>query len=196
MQIYSFTITLPPGCALIDSFSLAAANLGSVDVRHLNKEGLPLLDQIQAFLSSALGFNEDKQLKINFLLGKIKENGKKLDELLNKPWNCALADGDITLVTDQKKTDGGGNKHIFKLATPLKDKASFSCEDCPYSVSNHVVFKRHVKAKHGKIIKVEAPKVTCKLPHQQGGTRVTDRHTMDQICSHLKQVCSLIDQIN
>lgn len=186
-------IVLLSGCSLIDSFTLAAANLGTVDIRHLDKEGLPLQDQIQSFLSSALKFSEDKHLKISFLLGKIKENGEKLDELLNKPWNLQLRADDIIPV-DKKTAVSGGDKHIFKLATPLKEKASFSCEDCPYSVSNHVVFKRHVKAKHGKVVRVDAPRVTCMLPHQQGGTRVTDRHTMDQICSHLRQVCFLIYQ--
>ena len=181
------------GCALIDSFSLAAANLGTVDIRHLDKEGLPLQGQIQSFLASALQFSQDKHLKISFLLGKIKENGEKLDELLNKPWNLQLRATDIIPV-DKKTAVVGGDNYIFYLASPLKEKASFSCEDCPYSVSNHVVFKRHVKAKHGKVIKVDAPKVICRLPHKQGGTRVTDRHTMDQICTHLKQVCFLICQ--
>ena len=188
------TIAFLLGCALIDSFTLSTANLGAVDIRHLDKDGLSLQDQIQSFLSSAVSFSEDKQqLKINFLLGKIKENSKKLDELLSKPWNCELRDAGII---EKKIEVGGGDEHIFKLATPLKEKASCSCEDCSYSVSNHVVFKRHVKAKHGKIIKVDAPKVTCMLPHRQGGTRVTDRHTMDQICSHLKQVCFFIYQHN
>ena len=169
--------------------------MGTVDIRHLDKEALPLQGQIQSFLASALRFSEDKHLKISFLLGKIKENGEKLDELLNKPWNLQLR-GDNIILVDKKAAVGGGDNYIFYLASPLKEKASFTCEDCPYTVSNHVVLKRHYKAKHGKVVKVDAPKVTCRLPHQQGGTRVTDRHTMDQICTHLKQVCFLITNIN
>ena len=166
--------------------------MGRTDIRHLDKNGPSLQDQIQSFLSSAVSFSKDKQqLKINFLLGKIRENAKRLDELLNKPWNCELKNDAII---EKKKEVRGGDDYIFKPATPLKEKASFSCEDCDYSVSNHVVFKRHVKAKHGKIIKIDPPKATCMLAHQQGGTRVTARHTMDQICSHFKQVCFLFYQ--
>ena len=143
-----------------------------------------------SFHSAAQIFTADKDLKVSFLLRKITENHQTLLDLLNKPWNSELKVEKIEAVKKDPSAPGDGEYH-FKLATPLKVKASYSCDDCEYTVSNHVVFKRHVKAKHDKIVKVNAPKVTCMLPHPQRGTRVSNQHTMDQIGAHLKQVGSL-----
>ena len=168
----------------------AAENVGVTDVRHLSKDDPPLLEQLASFRLAAQQFNADKGLKINFVLGKLNENEKKLHELLDKPWNTELRDVSVAVSQDAGTSKGDAEDYLFKLATPLKQKASFTCtqHNCDFTVSNHVVFKRHLKAKHGIITKVDAPRVTCMLPHQQRGTRVIDRHTMDQICSHLSQV--------
>ena len=154
------------GCELIDSLKLASSNLGLADVRHLKKNGSSLLDQMQSFHMEALQITENTDIKISFLLKKIKDNIQTLKELLDKPWNSDLEVKEIAQ-DDQSTSDGG---YHFKLATPLKEKTSYTCEDCSYQVTNHVVFKRHVKSKHGKVIKVDAPKVTCRLPHPQRGT--------------------------
>lgn len=179
-----------PGCSLIDSLKLASVNLGVADVRHLNDKAPPLLDQIKSFCLSSQEFNQDKGLKIHFLLGKLAENRERLDILLAKPWNAKLTGDCVDIIkSDEEEGDEADGDYLFKLATPLKVKASFSCEHCTYTVSNHVVFKRHLRAKHGVTMRVEAPRVTCMLPHQQTGTRVIGTHTMDQICSHLREVC-------
>ena len=178
------------GCALIDSLKLASVNLGITDVRHLDETAPPLLDQIKMFCLSAKEFNRDKGLIISFVLGKLDENCERLRLLLSKPWNADLKADPVDIVKSDEddEDEATGGDYCFKLATPLKQKASFSCDHCKYTVSNHVVFKRHLKAKHGISVKVDAPKVTCLLPHSQTGTRVIDHHTMDQICSHLKEV--------
>ena len=188
-RVLTFTLHDISGNVLIDSLNLASANLGISDVRHLQKDSLGVLDEMLSFHSAAQKLTAEKDLKISFFLRKIAENHRSLSELLSKPWNSGLKIEHVEVI---KKVPAvhWGSTYQFKLATPLKDKASFLCEEegCTYTVTNHVVFKRHVKNKHGKVIKVDAPKVTCMMPHQQRGTRVSNQHTMDQICTHLKQV--------
>ena len=174
------------GNLLIDSLNLASANLGISDVRQLQKNGPSLLDQMLSFHTAAQKLTADSGIPVGFLLRKIEENRQTLLELLNKPWNSELKDEVTNAKNDPIKSSG----YQFKLAEPLEIKSSYSCDDCEYTVSNHVVFKRHVKKKHGKNATINVPKVTCMLDHPQRGTRVSNQHTMDQIGTHLKLVGS------
>ena len=175
------------GNLLIDNLNSASANLGISDIRHLQKNSPNLLDQMLHFHTAAQTLTADKGLKVGFFLRKIEENRQTLLGLLNKPWNSELK-VEETAVTKNDPPTLRGSEYYFRIATPLKEKSSFSCDDCEYTVTNHVVFKRHVKKKHNKVTKVTVPKVTCMLPHPQRGTRVSNQHTMDQIGTHLKLV--------
>ena len=162
-------------------------------MRHLQNDRPGLLDQMLSFHSAAQKLTADQDLKASFFLRKIEENHQTLSQLLNKPWNSELKVENIQVI--KKDVEHGGVGYQFKLASPLKERATFSCEEenCQYTVSNYVVFKRHMKSKHDKVVRVDAPKVTCMLPHPQRGTRVSSKHTMDQICTHLKMVSLQIE---
>ena len=190
-----------------ESVSLAISSIGLRDIRHLNKDQPPLLEQINSFLKDAGNHARENGLNMTFIFKMITKNCDKLTSLLEKPWNLALesvnnSDGGARAQGDNvgeasagpslKPTDGS---YTFNLATPLKEpKPNYSCteENCSYSVSNFRVFKSHMKVKHGKGVTAEAPKVRCLLPHQRG-TRANDRHPMDYICTHLKTVSIIVE---
>ena len=135
------------------------------------------MDKIVAFHTAALEFDlNENGSRRQFVIRSITRNHQKVTGLLNKPWNVDLS--------KTAAADTNSNPDItFRLATPLKQREVYSCSDCGKVFSNWKIFKGHVKKKHEKIVDGEGPKVTCLLPHQRG-TRVTDRHPMDQICSH------------
>ena len=146
---------------------------------------------------------------MTFVLKMISKNRDKLRSCLDTPRNASVSlgdgeevgavgssevvvkEGDAGVETEENLTNNAKGSYTFKLATPLKEKQSFSCQEpgCSYTVSNYRVFKDHMKKKHQKAASVDAPKVTCLLPHQRG-TRVNIRHPMDYICTHLKKVGS------
>ena len=145
---------------------------------------------------------------MTFIFKMVSKNRDKLTSYLSKPSGDDVGKGDAggasvvvkggasaadgvqaaAVEADKNPSEAKGS-YTFKLATPLKQKPSFSCQEpgCSYTVSNHRVFKEHMKKKHQKEVSVDAPKVTCLLPHQRG-TRVKIRHPMDYICTHLKKV--------
>ena len=156
-------------------------------------------------IKSAKKFALENDKKMGFVFKMILKNCDKLNNLLDKPWNSSLVTGDsevgnVNAADDEvcataSASDGAAEKnkpeasYTFKLATPLKEKPSFSCQEieCSYTVSNYRVYKDHMKKKHGKPVTIDVPKVKCLLPHQRG-TRVNTRHPMDYICTHLKTV--------
>ena len=185
---------------------LAISTIGARDIRHLNKDCPPLLEQINSFLEDAKNHAEKNGLKMTFIFKMIKKSCDKLKSDLEKPWNSTLesinksdseggardkgdnaGEASASAGPSLKPTDGF---HIFKVATPLKEKPNFTCteENCTYSVTNFRVFKSHMKIKHSKGATAEKPKVRCLLPHQRG-TRANDRHPMDYICTHFFKVC-------
>ena len=199
--------------------NLAFSNIGIQDIRQLNTDRPPLLEQIQTFLESAEKHASENKRNATFVLKMLKKNHLKLGRLLNDVWNVALNAENTGVPVEGvphrggsvSVTEGAGGgeedeasnednsdqvdegKYVFRKATPLKEKSSFSCKevDCTYTVSNFRVFKSHMKQKHQKGVQIEPPKVTCLLPHDQRGTRVNDRHTMEYMCTHLKEVSQL-----
>ena len=167
-----------------------------------------MLGKITSFLQSAEKFAVEHELKMTFVFKMISKNRDKLKSYFSEASrdddgkvdaggaSVVVKDGAsaavgvqvATVEADKNQSETKGS-YTFKLATPLKEKSSFSCQEpgCSYTVSNFRVFKEHVKKKHQKAVSVDAPKVTCLLPHQRG-TRVNIRHPMDYICTHLKKV--------
>ena len=169
------------GANLIERVKEAVAEIGVRDIRN------PLLEEISSFHTSAQTFDlNNNGSRSQFALRTITKNLNKLAVLLNKPWNADIGGANKEDGSSSNETDD--NKYIFKLATPLKKKPKFNCEDCSKTFSNYKVFKSHLKSKHDKNPSVDAPKVTCLLPHNQRGSRVIDKHPMDQISSHLLKV--------
>ena len=170
------------GANLIERVKGAVAEIGMKDLRN------PLLEEIHSFHTTAQTFDlNNNGSRSQFALRTITKNLNKLAVLLNKPWNADIAGANNT---DGRNEEAKDNKYIFKLATPLKQKPKFNCEEenCNKTFSNYKVFKSHLQSKHNKTPSVDAPKVTCLLPHNQRGTRVSDKHPMDQISSHLLKV--------
>ena len=172
------------GANLIERVKGAVAELGMKDLRN------PLLEEIHSFHTTAQTFDlNNNGSRSQFVLRTITKNLNKVVVLLNKPWNADIGVGGANN-TDGRNEEAKDNKYIFKLATPLKQKPKFNCEeaDCNKTFSNYKVFKSHLRSKHNKTPSVDAPKVTCLLPHNQRGSRVIDKHPMDQISSHLLKV--------
>ena len=168
------------GANLIERVKGAVAEIGMKDLRN------PLLEEIHSFHTTAQTFDlNNNGSRSQFALRTITKNLNKLAVLLNKPWNADISGANKIVGSNEESID---NKYIFKLATPLKKKPKFNCEDCSKTFSNYKVFKSHLKSKHDKNPSFDAPKVTCLLPHNQRGTRVIDKHPMDQISSHLLKV--------
>ena len=111
---------------------------------------------------------------------------KKADELekmINAAWNTSLGQESV------KEANEAGD-WIFHKPSPLKNKTEFKClaAGCGLVFSDGRAFKRHLRTKnHGDPKDVVLPLVTCRLPHSKG-TRVKDKHTMDQIGTHLYNV--------
>ena len=143
-----------------------------------------LMDRVQSFHTAALEFDlNDNGSRRQFVLRSITRNHQKVSQLLNKPWNVDISPAGA--INDETKESEP--EFIFKLASPLKERANYSCSDCGKTFSNWKMYKKHVKTKHDKVVEGQGPRVTCLLPHQRG-TRVTDKHPMDQIASHLASV--------
>ena len=175
-----FNLSSFSGSTLLELIKSAINNIGIKDVRKIDTAAgsESLMDKIQAFHTAALEFDlNENGLRRQFVIRSITRNHQKVTQLLNKPWNVDLSQ---TAAADNTS----GRSITFRLATPLKQREIYSCSDCGKVFSNWKIFKGHVKKKHDKIVDGEGPKVTCLLPHKRG-TRVTDRHPMDQICSHL-----------
>ena len=171
------------GANLIERVKGAVAELGMKDLRN------PLLEEIHSFHTTAQTFDlNNNGSRSQFVLRTITKNLNKVVVLLNKPWNADIGGANTANRIDGSNEESNDNKYIFKLATPLKKKPKFNCEDCSKTFSNYKVFKSHLKSKHDKNPSFDAPKVTCLLPHNQRGTRVIDKHPMDQISSHLLKV--------
>ena len=168
-----------------------------------------MLEQVATFVEAVEKFALENKIKMTFVLKMILKSHDKLKMYLDKLWNseggrvgavdaaqaCATETGAAeasavaAVLEAEKNPTGVEESYTFKLATPLKEKPSFSCQEqgCSYTVSNYRVFKDHMKKKHQMGVSVEVPKVQCLLPHQRG-TRVNTRHPMDYICTHLKKV--------
>ena len=175
------------GSGLLEILKDAVQNLGVIDVRYIGG-GESVLDQIKSFHTAALQFDlNENGSRRQFVLRSITRFHRQLTQDLAKPWNVSLASrGEkLTVETQGSGSASGSNDKIkFRLATPLKEKTSFTCSDCGTNFSSWRGYKNHVKKKHNKVVEGQGPKVTCLLPHGRG-TRVTDKHSMDQICSHL-----------
>ena len=140
-----------------------------------------LMDQVQSFHTAALEFDlNENGSRRQFVLRSITRNHQKVSQLLNKPWNVDISLAPVV-------NDVSDATFTFRLASPLKERANYSCSDCGKPFSNWKMYKNHTKKKHDKVVDGQGPKVTCLLPHGRG-TRVTDKHPMDQIASHLASV--------
>lgn len=163
-----------------------------------------MLEQIVTFIKSSEKFALENDKKMAFIFKMILKKCDKLNNLLDMSWNSSLVTGDSEVgdVSEDEvgaaasAADGGADEnknnegsYTFKLATPLKERPSFSCQEtgCSYTVSNYRIFKDHMRKKHFKGVSHDLPKVTCLLPHKRG-TRVNTRHPMDYICTHLRTV--------
>ena len=181
-----FLIIKFPGSGLLELIKSAINNLGTKDVRNIGEKADTgsLMDQVQSFHTAALEFDlNENGSRRQFVLRSITRNHQKVSQLLNKPWNVDIASAGA--VNDE--TEVMEPNLIFKLASPLKERTSYSCSDCGKTFSNWKMYKGHVKKKHDKVVEGQGPKVTCLLPHNRG-TRVVDKHPMDQIASHIASV--------
>ena len=193
LRLLKIVLTLHvTGSGLLEILKDAIKLLGIQDVRNLGGTE-SLLDQIKSFHTAALEFDLNKNgSRRQFVLRSITRNHRKLGQELEKPWNTNLTSERVDQVREkstevEKELMGSGGQFVFRLATPRKEKASFTCSDCSANFSSWRVYKNHVKKKHSKAVEGQGPKVTCLLPHGRG-TRVTNKHSMDQICSHLQSV--------
>ena len=180
-----FDIIEFPGSGLLEKIKGAINHLGIKDVRYIEGEaGIEsdsLMDQIQSFHTAALEFDlNENGSRRQFVLRSITRNHQKVSQLLNKPWNVGISPAPVV-------NDVSDATFTFRLASPLKERANYSCSDCGKPFSNWKMYKNHKKKKHDKVVDGHGPKVTCLLPHGRG-TRVTDKHPMDQITSHLASV--------
>ena len=181
----------------MESLKRARDNIGIRDIRNLDSETTPLLERIKQFINSLLEFSEANGSNCSFFIKMIGKQYDQLCVLLLKSWNTDLLnapdniealDKNNTERKDEEKDDSRSKPgYVFKLATPLKQKTTYQCSECPASFTNGVVYKRHAKKKHELDVKVDLPKVKCLLTHQRG-SRAKDSHPMNQICTHLKDV--------
>ena len=165
----------------------------------MDSETTPLLDRIKQFVNSLQEFSEANGSNCSFFIKMIGKQYDQLCVLLLKSWNTKLLNAPETVEAenvdksnterkDEEEDDSRSKPgYVFKLATPLKQKTTYLCSECPASFTNGVVYKRHAKKKHEMDVKVELPKVKCLLSHQRG-SRAKDSHPMNQICTHLKDV--------
>ena len=157
--------------------------LGDKDVRKLGETNTIL--ELKNFVTSSSDFdaevNGSRCKGMNRLMSK---SIVKLEQHLNESWNSLLNPGEGD---NSEEVSDGGDGWCFRLASPLKSKQEWICEDCSKPYTNAVSYMRHTKNEHDKVVKVNVPKVECLLPHAPG-TRGLNRHPMDQIGTHLLSV--------
>ena len=170
-----------------------------MDVRNLEGEGI--LAALEGFYNEATLYDtNENNSKAKGLLSMMMKIVKQFTVKLNSQWNVGLPRADADRVPDPgegssssastRRGEGDIDKPTWKSGTQEfyrveYEKKEYSCDDCNKVFSNAQSYKRHSKASHNKAVKPEEPKILCRLPHTKKGTRVVDRHTADQLNSHL-----------
>ena len=159
-------------------------DLGERDVRKI--EDKDIIKEIQEVLAEVKEYDDSKNgSKCHGVLRIGLKQTELLEKMLSERWNKNLGE----IVKETCETEDWK----FHKASPLKSKSVFECEapGCNAVYSNGMAYKKHLRSKnHGDPKQVVLPMVTCRLPHSKG-TRAKEKHTMDQIGTHLYNVSNI-----
>ena len=153
--------------------------LGERDVREVQNKDV--IGEIKTVLAEVKEFDDANGSNSHGVLKISLKKTEELEKMLNEAWNTNLGSESL------KESVGDW---IFHKPSPMKNKVEYSCSapGCGSTFTDGRAFRRHLRTKdHGDPKDVVLPMVTCRLPHSKG-TRAKDKHTMDQIGSHLYSV--------
>ena len=177
---------------IMDILDKAKSNLGSYDVRIIY--GKNLITSLENFQEEAGQFDAGlNKSRCKSEVRLVVKNVQKIKDLISKPWNTNLQK--LNEPVSDNPADGEGpvvsGDWVFYKASPLKqERPTFICDEsgCGETYRNANYFMKHMKTKHNRVTTVDVPKTTCRLEHKRG-TRAKKEHPMDQITTHLRQVC-------
>ena len=168
---------------LLDLLEEVKDGLGMRDVRETR--GRNIIEEIKTVLVEVKEFDDEKNESKSHGVLKIRfKKAEELEKMISALWNTSLS---LENVSEANDNDGDW---VFHKPSPLKNKTEYKCQadGCGSVYTNGTAFKRHLRAKnHGDPKDVEIPTVTCRLNHTKG-TRFKEKHTMDQIGTHLYNV--------